>query len=255
MSYITAWSTDTGICKKTNQDSALLMQAESSRGDVLLAAVCDGVGGLSKGELASAYVAQQLQNWFTNELEVLLDEADLQMALYHSWSALVDRANREISAYAKRIGTHLGTTAAVLLLIENTYFIMNIGDSRIYTLTDQVYQLTHDQTLVQKEMDAGRLSLEEAMKDDRRSVLLQCIGASPTVIPDFFVGTSFPGSRYLLCSDGFRHEISPDEIYGMLSSAGAPGYEQMKKGLDELVELNKSRQETDNITAILIKTL
>lgn len=254
MSYITAWSTDTGIYKKTNQDSALLMQAESSRGDVLLAAVCDGVGGLSKGELASAYVALQLQNWFTNELEVLLDEADMQMALYHSWSALIDRANREISTYAKRMGTHLGTTAAVILLVEDTYFIMNIGDSRIYTLTDQVYQLTHDQTLVQKEMDAGRLSLEEAMKDDRRSVLLQCIGASPTVVPDFFVGTISPGSRYLLCSDGFRHEISPDEIYGMLSPIGAPGYEQMKKGLDELVELNKSRQETDNITAILIQT-
>ena len=253
MAYITAWSTDTGICKKTNQDSALVMQAESFRGDVLMAAVCDGVGGLAKGELASAYVAEQLQNWFTDELEVLLEEEDMQMALYHSWNRLIDQTNKEISGYAKKMGTHLGTTATVLLLVENTYFIMNIGDSRIYILTDQMYQLTHDQTLVQKEIDAGRLSLEDAMKDDRRSVLLQCIGASPTVIPDFFVGTIPSGSRYLLCSDGFRHEISPEEIYGKLSSTGAQGYEQMKKGLNELIELNKSRQETDNITAVLIQ--
>lgn len=255
MSYITAWNTDTGICKETNQDSALLMQAESSSGEVLLAAVCDGVGGLSKGELASAYVVEQLKEWFTNELEVLLEEQDMQTALYHSWSSLVDRANRRIASYAKENNAHLGTTAAVLLLVKDTYFIMNVGDSRIYSLNNQIYQLTHDQTVIQKEMDEGRLSWEKAMKDPRRNVLLQCIGASPVVIPDFFVGTISSKSRFLICSDGFRHEISPEEIYGRLSLQAAPVQKQMQKGLEELTELNKDRQETDNITAILIQAL
>lgn len=253
MSYITAWKTDVGISKKTNQDSALLMQAESSRGPLLMAAVCDGVGGLAKGELASAYVTEGLKTWFRQELGALLEQKDLQTELYHSWSRLVDNMNRKISEYAKARGANLGTTAVVLLIIEKLYFIMNIGDSRVYSLTDQIYQLTHDHTLIQKEMDAGRLTLEDAVKDPRRSVLLQCIGASKTVIPDFFVGTVQPGSRYLLCSDGFRHEISPEEIYNKLSATATPAEHAMQKGLEELVELNKARQETDNITAVLIQ--
>lgn len=253
MSYITAWKTDVGISKKTNQDSAVLMQAESFRGPLLMAAVCDGVGGLAKGELASAYVAKRLKEWFLYELRVILQEQDMQMTLYHSWSRLVDSMNQKITDYAKVHGVNLGTTAVVLLMVGEYYFLMNIGDSRVYLLTDQIYQLTHDQTLVQKEIDAGKLTLEDAMRDPRRSVLLQCIGASKTVIPDFFVGTVQPGSRYLLCSDGFRHEISPEEIYSKLSSAVAPDKHTMQKGLDDLVELNKTRQENDNITAVLIQ--
>lgn len=254
MAYKTAWFTDVGIQKKTNQDSALIMQAESSYGSLLIAAICDGMGGLSKGEVASACVIERLQNWFVNELIHLLEQDEFETALFHSWSRLIEEQNRRITIYGQEHRLSLGTTVAVLLLIGDSFYIMNVGDSRIYLLTDRVYQLTHDQTLVQKEVDEGRMTEEQAMRDSRRNVLLQCIGASNIVIPEFLGGKVPPDSTYLLCSDGFRHEISSEEIYEKLSVKSVPFQHQMQQGLYELVEMNKSRQERDNITAILIRS-
>lgn len=252
MAYMTAWCTDVGIRKKTNQDSALLMQADSSYGPLLMAAICDGMGGLSKGEVASACVTERLKEWFTRELIILLGQEEFPVALYHSWNRLIEEQNKRIASYGQQQRVNMGTTVAVLLLVGDNYYIMNIGDSRIYLLSDQICQLTHDQTFVQKEMDAGRMTEEEARQDSRRNVLLQCVGASNVVVPDFFMGGINPDTRYLLCCDGFRHEISPEEIYEKLSIMGAPTQQQMQQGLCELVDMNKDRQEVDNITALLI---
>lgn len=252
MAYKTAWCTDVGIRKETNQDSALLMQADSSYGSLLMAAICDGMGGLSKGEVASACLIERLKNWFLNELIPLLGQDEFESVLYHSWNRLIEEQNKKISFYGQENRLSLGTTVAVLLFVGDTYYIMNVGDSRIYLLSDQVYQLTHDQTLVQKEVDEGRITVEEALQDSRRNVLLQCVGASNVVTPDFFVGKICPGTGYLICSDGFRHEISPEEMYEKLCVTSITSQQQMKQGLKELVEMNKNRQEVDNITAILI---
>lgn len=252
MAYITAWHTDIGIQKDTNQDSALLLQADSLKGPILLAAICDGMGGLAKGEVASASITERLKRWFKEELPILLKEEEFPTALSHSWEHLIQEENYKISAYGRQFGWNLGTTIAAILFVENTYYIINVGDSRVYLLADQLYQVTHDQTLVQKEIDEGRLTLEEAAQDARLSVLLQCVGASKMVTPDFFTGELKPGTRYLLCCDGFCHQIAPNEIYERLCPAAVPKQEQMQQGLEELVELAKSRQETDNITAILI---
>ena len=251
--YIAAWSTDKGICKATNQDSALLLQAESSKGDLLMAAVCDGVGGLAKGELASAYAVEQLKEWFVNELPVLLEKKEFPQMLYQSWNELVVRINRKLAAYAKDRRQNLGTTMSVLLLADSHYYILHIGDSRIYLLENGIRQLTHDQTFIQREIDEGRMTPEEAREDERRNVLLQCVGASRIIMPDFADGAFLAGQRFLLCSDGFRHEVSGEEIYRKLSGKAAPTQAQMQKGLDELVRLNMQRQETDNITAFLIQ--
>lgn len=252
MRYITAWYTDTGIQKETNQDSVLLMQADSSYGSLLLAAICDGMGGLAKGEVASACLAERLQVWFTEELPVLLEEKNFSEALSHSWNDLIQKENHRISSYGKQYRVSLGTTLAAILCVGDTYYIINIGDSRVYLLSDKIYLLTRDQTLVQKKIDEGLLTLEQAARDPERSVLLQCVGASKVVVPDFFTGELQKGTRYLLCSDGFRHEISPQEMYEVLYAGTSPDQQQMEYGLRQLVELNKSRQETDNITALLI---
>ncbi len=252
MKYVTAWCTDIGIKKETNQDSALLMQAESAKGTVLFAVICDGMGGLAKGEVASASLVKRFRKWFVNELPGLLFSMQFSTALHQSWNRIIQEQNQRIADYGRQLHVSLGTTVTAVLFVDDIYYIINVGDSRVYLLSDQTYQLTHDQTFVQKEMDAGRMTVEQAAGDPRSSVLLQCVGASDVVVPDFFVGELQSNTCFLLCCDGFRHQISPQEMYQRLSSNAAGTQQEMQQGLQYLVELNKSRQELDNITAILI---
>ena len=89
------------------------------------------------------------------------------------WDNIVLEQNQKISAYASSQGTRMGTTITTILIIGGQYYIMNVGDSRAYMLTDQLYLLTKDQTVVQYQLDMGMITLEEALVHPQRNVLLQ----------------------------------------------------------------------------------
>lgn len=140
-----------------------------------------------------------------------------------------------------------------LLVTQKAYYIINVGDSRIYSLSDHIERLTTDQTYVQREIMNGNMTQEQAMKDPRRNVLLQCVGASAEVKPEYRTGAMKNGMSLLLCSDGFRHEVSEQEIYEMLKPAAAVDGQNMHDRLEQLIRLSMQRGERDNITAALIK--
>lgn len=255
MDYITASYTDIGTKKKTNQDSMLILKAESSGRKLLLAAVCDGMGGLAKGELASATMVRSLAAWFTERFPVLLAKGFSPDDLWDEWERLIEYTNRAISNYASDNHTSLGTTAAALLLLDNLFYLMNVGDSRIYRITDNIYQLTKDQTVVQREMDAGRMTYEQSLTDPNRSTLLQCIGATADVHPDYMSGVANQGDVFMICSDGFRHVILPEEFYEAFYPPYMDSPEIMQQRLREITELNLQRGEDDNISALMIRLL
>ena len=116
-------------------------------------------------------------------------------------------------------------------------------------------QFPPGKSLVQQQIDLGLVRPEDAERHPQRNVLLQCIGASEEVLPDFYRGTVFPGSLFLLCSDGFRHEISEQELYMQLQPSILTTEEMMKERLVYLTELVKSRMEMDNISAVVMKTV
>ena len=254
MNFLTAYHTDVGIKKKTNQDSLLIHQAQTDSGNVLLAVICDGMGGLAKGEVASACMIHAFSDWFRLELPNMLSAGFLPEALRTSWEGLVTRVNQKISDYSDTNNVSMGTTCTALLLVNETYYIMNIGDSRIYLISENIYQLTKDQTYVQREMDAGRMTYEQSLVDPQRSVLLQCVGASTVIEPDFFMGDIAINQCYMLCCDGFRHVINAQEFFNILNPSTNTDLSTMQQNLVYLTELNKQRMETDNITAILIRT-
>ena len=101
----------------------------------------------------------------------------------------------------------------------------------------------------------GRMTPEQAKTDPRRSVLLQCVGASKVVEPDFVKGHLKKGAVYALCSDGFRHQISDEEMVDKIGPEACASAEEMKYGCVYLTELVKNRKETDNITVAIIKTM
>lgn len=254
MNFLTAYHTDVGIKKKTNQDSLLIHQAQTETGNVLFAVICDGMGGLAKGEVASACMIRTFSEWFQSDLPQLLAGGLQPESLRESWEKIVAKVNQRITNYSIENSVSMGTTCAALLIVGSTYYIMNIGDSRVYLISDNVYQLTKDQTYVQREMDAGRMTMEEALRDPQRNVLLQCVGASAVIEPDFYMGDVEINQCYMLCCDGFRHVIDPREMYQHMNSGVCGDAETMKRNLMYLIDLNKQRRETDNITAVLIRT-
>lgn len=245
--------TDVGIKKSTNQDSVLMKVAQTDYGNVVFAAVCDGMGGLAKGELASATLVRMLSKWFEEKFPQMLYQGLSMEILQNSWNELIYQANSKIANYSHALHTNMGTTMVVILIVGQVYYIANVGDSRIYQIRDELKQLTKDQTFVQREMDEGRMTYDEARRDSRRNVLLQCVGASEVIEPDFYTGMIDPGTMFLLCSDGFRHVIAAEELYQYLTPYRVLNEQAMKESLVYLTDLNKYRQEVDNISAALIR--
>lgn len=246
--------TDVGIKKKTNQDSLLIQEADTEIGSVLFAVICDGMGGLSKGEVASASVIKAYADWFQNLFPALIGQGIEEETLRRSLEDVVMNKSRQIMEYGRQCGVSLGTTVVLLLIADGHYYIMNVGDSRVYQLREWITQLTKDQTYIQREMDLGRMTPEQARTDPQRNVLLQCVGAGDYLEPDFYSGAVTAGENYMLCSDGFRHIITEQELYQYLGPGAADTPQKIQDNMRYLTELNKERREQDNISVILIHT-
>lgn len=254
MNFIVSANTDIGITKSTNQDSLSVKVINTPQGRMTFAILCDGMGGLDKGEVASASVIRAFDNWVHSNLPTLCEAPIEDSEIRTQWNRIIEEQNKIIGSYGARQGTRMGTTAVIMLLTQTRYYIMNVGDSRAYEITDSLKQITADQTFVAREVALGNMTAEEAETDERRSVLLQCIGASDEVYPDMFFDDSKTNAIYMLCSDGFRHEISADEIYEKLQPNVLFDEHTMNLHATELIELNKQRQERDNISIVLVRT-
>lgn len=256
MNFIISATTDIGIAKNTNQDSFNARVVNTEQGKMAFAVLCDGMGGLLKGEVASTSLVNAFCKWANIRLPVLCKSSITDSDIRADWVGIATEYNEKIKEYGKKyhLSIGIGTTVTAMLLTKSRYYIINVGDTRAYEIYDSVSVLTKDQTLVAREVELGKLTKEEARTDSRRSVLLQCIGASSNVYPDMFFGDTKQNAVYMLCSDGFRHEITENEIYNYLNPNVMTDANGMKQNMDTLVEINKQRQEKDNISVITIRT-
>lgn len=254
MDYIVTGDTDVGTSKSINQDSFNVQIVNLNGEKFVFAILCDGMGGHEKGELASATVVEEFKKWLEIEFINIYSDGLNEDKLISSWTNTLNQVNTRILNYGANNDIVLGTTLTLLLLSKDNYFILNIGDTRAYKLSKNIKQITKDQTLVYSEVERGILTEEEAKKDPRRSVLLQSIGASTKINADYFVGKNKKDTVYILCTDGFRHEISNEEIYNSLNPNVLQNEELMRKNCRYLIDLNKQRNEKDNISIILVRT-
>lgn len=251
MHYTAIANTDIGTTKETNQDSLCLLRANSSVGEIVMAIICDGMGGLSKGELASATVIRTFDEWFKTELPKELVTLDMNV-IASKWDLILKSLNGKIMEYGNKQSVNLGTTFTGMLIIDDVFLIVHVGDSRAYFIGSDVTQLTQDHTFVAREIEAGRMTQEQAAVDERRNVLLQCIGASKTISSQQLVGKLQPGT-YLLCSDGFRHKITKQEMLGAFHKDQLVNNDVMSSRANTVIEGVKRRGEKDNISVIVIK--
>ena len=250
MKFCSAYYSDVGK-KETNQDSLLLMQRRQPQGDeIVFAVICDGVGGLKMGEQASAEVVTAFHDWFTNQIEGLYQQEIPMTALFNDWDKLIQELHGLLKEHSENAGFRSGTTVEAVLLMKNQYYICHIGDCRTYVISDTIDQLTTDHTVVQREITEGKLTPQQAAKDPRQSLLLQCVGAGNAVKPDYLYGDIKPHQVFLLCCDGFRRRITGSEIKEICKYSTKE--KKLHDALEEVIRLCKKRKETDNITGILI---
>ena len=225
-----------GRVRTQNQDSGY---AGSS-----LFVVADGMGGHAGGDIASAIAVRRIAE--TDRL----DFATPQEAEFALQSAMI-AANQEISAAVEERPelTGMGTTVSALVRVDDVIATAHIGDSRIYLLRDgELSQITNDHTFVQRLVETGRITPEEAAVHPRRSVLMRVLGdidQSPEI--DTSILGTVPGDRWMLCSDGLTSYVPQERILAALSNEGTPA-----DAANALVGEALEHGAPDNVTAIVL---
>jgi serine/threonine protein phosphatase PrpC len=251
LNCIISASTDIGQYRESNQDSVCVKYATWQEKNVIMAIVCDGMGGLSNGELASATVVRAFAQWFENQLPKMIKSYNVQ-EIASIWVKKLFDLSEKIKHYGAKTGASLGTTFSGMFIMGTEYVIVHVGDTRIYEINNTIRQITTDHTYIAREISAGRMTESEARYHPKRSTLLQCIGASKRLEPEVIFGTVKMSERFVLCSDGFRHKLTNNELLCAFSSENTRSQENSKKICQSLIQKTIQRGEKDNITVVIL---
>ena len=235
-------ASDKGRIRKKNEDNfAVLAQQQ-------LFFVADGVGGMPAGDIASMLVVEVLpplieqrmphpENSSTDEIIETLKQA------------IIDLSNRILSQSRNRPEYKgMGSTLALVWLVNETVYIANLGDSRVYLMRkNQLQQITDDHTLVHHLLKNQAITAEEAINHPGKSQLVQYVGMQRTPEPDVFCIPRVLGEQLLICSDGLTDMLSDNDIEQFLSQQFSP-----KKACATLVDAANRAGGRDNITVIVI---
>src|SRR5688572_11437047 len=230
---------DRGLSEKRpeNEDSFLVLE---ERG---LYAVADGVGGAQAGDVASQMAVEILGEAFINQ-PVDFDAEDVMRAA-------LERANSAIYQMASDLPqlSSMATTIVALHVYGNIATIGHVGDSRAYRLDHQgnLRRETHDHSVVEEEVRAGRMTPEQAANHPSKNVISRALGAEEDVDIDLKTIMVEPGTTFLLCSDGITRHIDDAEIGGLLSNGNPASI------CDRLKEICYARGAEDNLTAVVVR--
>ena len=223
---------DVGLLREGNEDSAYA-------GPRLLA-VADGMGGHAAGEVASSLTISSMA-----KLDSEPPGGDMLAELSSAVAAANTRLQEMIIANPAVEG--MGTTLTALFWSDGHAAVCHIGDSRGYLLREgELYQITHDHTLVQSLVDEGRISADDVSTHPQRSLLLRALDGRSIAEPDLSVHDSQAGDRYMLCSDGLSGVVSDDTLRETLAAIEDP--EAVTR---QLIDLALQGGGPDNITCIV----
>jgi protein phosphatase len=237
MAVETVARTDVGRQRDHNEDSILVAPTSAGR----LLAVADGMGGHNAGEVASAAALSV----FARELSETLADAAADEALERAARAADDAVREKASSDADREG--MGTTLVAALVDGETATVVNVGDSRAYSVTDDgIEQISVDHSLVQELVDAGEITEDEAETHPRRNVVSQALGVSDAVEPDSFERALGPGETLLLCSDGLTEEVDESTVRHIVA-----GHDSLDDAASDLIEAANDNGGSDNVSVVL----
>ncbi len=227
--------TDIGLKRKINQDAFLKDDA------LQLYVVADGMGGHRGGEVASQLAVEVIQK-FVSENPSMHPREKLDKAVNLSCKEIYDQSkkNSDLSG--------MGTTIVVVLIWDGTAYIGQVGDSRVYLITQGgIWQVTEDHSLVNEEIRAGRLAVGQESTYQFRNVITRSVGYEDRVNVDVYRRQVSPGDTFLLCTDGLSGMVSVTEIRDSVLKHGP------EMGLKSLIGLANARGGDDNITALIVE--
>jgi len=223
-----------GKIRSNNQDSGYAGRR--------LFLVADGMGGHAGGDVASAIATKRIAEADEEYAAAVDAEQALERAMIAANSLLAE------TVFEHSELTGMGTTVSGLIRVGDQVVIGHIGDSRVYLFRDgELRQITADHTFVQRLVDSGRITPEEAAVHPRRSVLMRVLGdvdASPEI--DTHVLDTRPGDRWLLCSDGLSSYVSEEKLSAILGSV-----HPAQAAADRLVKESLDHGAPDNVTVVL----
>src|SRR5438876_4371021 len=252
--------TDLGRARDDNEDRFLVADLSRKTASLLpdvrqhdigprgtLLVVADGMGGAAAGELASEMAtdtiyAHLLKTWNAE------NEVTPQRFAYRLKEA-VEVANASIHAHAKAhpVVRGMGTTTTAAGVLNDHLYLTQVGDSRAYLIRGgQAHQITKDQSLLLRLVEAGELTEEEAAQSERRNIILQALGPDPKVKVDLTHQELRRGDLLVLCSDGLSGLVKREEIAEAIGQgADLPG------AAERLIALANERGGPDNITVVI----
>lgn len=240
-----AWGiTDVGLKRRENQDtyafeSFIIPNSVS-------AVVCDGMGGVRGGQLASSlavstYMAE-LRAGANAGITIEQIKSLMTACVAHANRAIYDRARENYAYYG------MGTTLVSAVAAPDIAVVCNIGDSRAYHIGEHgIRRITRDHSVVEELIESGDITREEARTHPNRNLITRALGPDMYADCDCFILPIAPGDYLLLCSDGLIVTMEDYEILDMIrATAGG------ERTLTGLLELSKQRGAPDNVTVVLI---
>lgn len=250
--------TDLGRTRDHNEDAFLVADLTTRTVDLtnggphevgergILFLVADGMGGAAAGELASSMAADLI---FRHLIETWNTETDISAERFtQHLRAAVEKANDRIHLYSKEHPDvrGMGTTATVAGVLGGVLYLAQVGDSRAYLVRRGVAtQLTKDQSLMQRLVDAGELTEEEAEHSERRNIILQALGPDARIRVDLTWQPLSRGDTLVICSDGLSGQVKREEIAELLQSES-----DLDTLCDRLITIANERGGPDNITVV-----
>lgn len=231
-----AFKTHVGKVRENNEDQSLVLT--NAEGDVLLV-VADGMGGANKGDLASLMAITTIREEFEKKRH---SNNKTRNKIWLTRS--IKKANRAINDKAQEGDSYqgMGTTLTCCLLVNETLYLANLGDSRAY-LDDgkELKQISEDQTYARYLVKTGQISEEEAKSHPERHVLMNALGIYPSVALQI-ESLPYKGEKILCCTDGLYNQVSNDAIHAILSAD-----ERVDQKVNSLVGTANASGGTDNV--------
>jgi PPM family protein phosphatase len=254
--------TDVGKTREHNEDSFVVADLSTGnatlqpevrvhnagpRGSLFM--VADGMGGAAAGEIASAMATEEV---LAQMQRLWVEGVDRSPAAFaRALKQAAKAANTRINSYAAAHPEHrgMGTTATICGLLQDTVYLAQIGDSRGYIIREGTgIQITKDQSLMQKLVEAGELTEEEAEHSERRNIILQALGPEASIKVDLTHQPLRRGDTLVLCSDGLSTQISRDRIAEIVS-----GEKDLPLTCKKLIDAANAAGGPDNITVIVAR--
>ena len=235
------FGTDIGLKRDENQDA---VRCEYF-GHNVLAVVCDGMGGERAGKEASAVAVEEFFQRFSAGYSESLDDEEIRKLLISSVSAANSVIYTRASLDFKNFG--MGTTCVAAFINNKSAFIINVGDSRAYLITDKkLLRITTDHNVAALLYEKGQITEEEMEVHPQRHMLTRAVGVEKTVLPDTFILDYEDKISLLLCSDGLSGYCSDNKIYDVILNSSFDNV------ADELIKLALSKGGRDNITVAVV---